>query len=46
MGYINLLVRTETNDSITFNDLNMHATLILMRHQREDQDISKTYSER
>ena len=46
MGYVNLLVRTETNDSITFNDLNMHATLILMRHQREDQDIFKTYSER
>jgi hypothetical protein len=46
MGYIYLLVRTEIKDSITFNDLNMHATLILMRHQREDQDIFKSYSER
>ncbi|GEM_PF-3276420 len=47
MGYINLLVRTQTNDCITFvlNDLKMHATLILMRHQREDQDIFKSCSE-
>lgn len=32
MGYVNLLVRTETNDSITYvlHDLKMHTTLILM----------------
>jgi hypothetical protein len=32
MGYVNLLVRTETNDSITYvlHALKMHATLILM----------------